>query len=435
GHYFSLGEFPNVRLYEWHEKYGPLLHLNMGAQHWIMISDPYIAHELLVKNGAKASNRSEHSFSYMNYSKAGRNVNQYADIFELTADTAVDQMREATEIKGSVNPSMYLKLATYSTLFNIILGKHMASIDDPVFKDILWITQTIIQKSSPQKDIHSIFPWMSWVENINGTKQEKASIVSFRDRLYESLLKEALCHDTDCIAKQVYSTKDEQNLSDLILAGDTVSSYLLWFFAILAQYSCVQKKMCAEIDALVTKTGRIPCFSDRDELPYVCCVLKEIGRFRSPSNFGVPHVVSRDIEASGYFIPKDTLLMISMHAMHKNKDLYSDPLKFKPERFEESKKMWSTTTNGPIDERDTYIFGWGRRTCPAIYFTEAQIFDICVRTLVHCSIDPELDTKGNKVVADLDAYNDLGLGSTPEPFKVRLIPRSKYILDNSNLDT
>ncbi|KAL0082071.1 cytochrome P450, partial [Phycomyces blakesleeanus] len=434
----------------------------MGAQHWIMISDPYIAHEIFVKNGAKTSGRHEHSFSYEKYAKAGsgiifshpgkklnsalanamrilshQNVDQCIEEFEFTAETTLAQMMEATEREGSVDPSIYLKLGAYNTLIKAIFGRNISSINDPVFKDLLQVTQNVLQCSSPHRDIKSLFPRLAWLECLIGNNKKKEKIVSSRDELYGRLLKEALDGDADCLAKEIYLLKEEQELEekdlivmlskyigDLIVAGETASTYMMWFFAIISQYTDIQKKMCEEIDKFISDTGRIPGFSDRDLLPYLCCVLKENGRFRSPSNFGIPHTVNADSEVSGYFIPKGTILMASMHAMHANEEVYTDPSRFLPERFNKSNKMWNTSTNGPIKERETYIFGWGRRTCPAIYFTEVEIFNMCVRTLARCSIEPEFDKEGNPMLVDLNLSNSLGLGSVPVPFKVRLVPRT-----------
>ncbi|OAD76813.1 CYP5206 protein [Phycomyces blakesleeanus NRRL 1555(-)] len=239
GHFLSFREQPNIQLQKWHKKYGPLIHLNMGAQHWIMISDPYIAHEIFVKNGAKTSGRHEHSFSYEKYAKAGsgiifshpgkklnsalanamrilshQNVDQCIEEFEFTAETTLAQMMEATEREGSVDPSIYLKLGAYNTLIKAIFGRNISSINDPVFKDLLQVTQNVLQCSSPHRDIKSLFPRLAWLECLIGNNKKKEKIVSSRDELYGRLLKEALDGDADCLAKEIYLLKEEQELEE-----------------------------------------------------------------------------------------------------------------------------------------------------------------------------------------------------------------------------
>lgn len=46
--------------------------------------------------------------------------------------------------------------------------------------------------------------------------------------------------------------------------------------------------------------------------------------------------------------------------MHKNTKMYSDPDSFKPERFLNHKKTMQAAANGKLQERDHFVFGWGR---------------------------------------------------------------------------
>ncbi|OAD74738.1 CYP5206 protein, partial [Phycomyces blakesleeanus NRRL 1555(-)] len=160
-------------------------------------------------------------------------------------------------------------------------------------------------------------------------------------------------------------------LADLIVgAGDTTASLLLWLFAILAEYQDVQKIICAEIDTFMMKHGRIPSFSDRLDLPYTEAALLESARFRCVSNFGVPHCVTEDgntVQIDEYCIPKNTLVVISMYAMHMNPDVYENPHKFMPERFFGRTNSWNTSSNGSIKDRDIYMFGWGRWVYTNVY--------------------------------------------------------------------
>lgn len=50
------------------------------------------------------------------------------------------------------------------------------------------------------------------------------------------------------------------------------------FFLAMTMYPNVQKKAQAEIDRVVGK-DRLPSFSDRDQLPYISTMIKEIIRW------------------------------------------------------------------------------------------------------------------------------------------------------------
>src|SRR5258706_8518398 len=58
--YAFLGKYPQRALQAWAKKYGPLFSLFVGNQLFIVISDPQIAHNLLVKNGKIFSSRKEY---------------------------------------------------------------------------------------------------------------------------------------------------------------------------------------------------------------------------------------------------------------------------------------------------------------------------------------------------------------------------------------
>ena len=58
--YAFLGKYPERALHTWAQKYGPLFSLFVGNQLFIVISDPQVAHSLLVKNGKITSSRKEY---------------------------------------------------------------------------------------------------------------------------------------------------------------------------------------------------------------------------------------------------------------------------------------------------------------------------------------------------------------------------------------
>jgi cytochrome P450 len=69
---------------------------------------------------------------------------------------------------------------------------------------------------------------------------------------------------------------------------------LQWSFAILCHYPVVQKKVAEEIDQFIKVNGRIPEFTERNEVPYCISVIKECMRFKPTTPFGLPHFVNKD---------------------------------------------------------------------------------------------------------------------------------------------
>lgn len=77
-------------------------------------------------------------------------------------------------------------------------------------------------------------------------------------------------------------------------ATDTTSVTLAWSFAILCHYRDVQQRLIQELDEFISVHGRIPCFKERNEIPYTVAVMRECMRFRAMTPIGVPHSVNQD---------------------------------------------------------------------------------------------------------------------------------------------
>ncbi|KAJ7937382.1 cytochrome P450 [Mycena leptocephala] len=102
--------------------------------------------------------------------------------------------------------------------------------------------------------------------------------------------------------------------ASLYSAGaDTTVSAVNAFFLAMALYPAVQAKAQREIDAMVGG-DRLPTFADREDLPYVDALVKEVCRYSLTTRFflsvrvnapsGVPHRATRDDVYEGHFIPK-----------------------------------------------------------------------------------------------------------------------------------
>ena len=67
----------------------------------------------------------------------------------------------------------------------------------------------------------------------------------------------------------------------------------------------------------------------------------------------MPHNTTKETELGGYTIPKDTMVSISMYAIHMDEKLWDDPWAFKPERFFDE--------NGKLDKPEKFMpFGYGK---------------------------------------------------------------------------
>jgi cytochrome P450 len=143
------------------------------------------------------------------------------------------------------------------------------------------------------------------------------------------------------------------------------------FLLAMTMYPEVQKKCQAELDSVVGN-DRLPTFSDRDSLPYLATMLKEVIRWGPTTPLGAPHCVEQDDVHNGYFIPKGSIIMpniwyvpflLSLHRRaHINDrhflhdpEVYKNPMTFNPDRL--------IAQPGNPAEPDPFdvAFGYGRR--------------------------------------------------------------------------
>lgn len=132
------------------------------------------------------------------------------------------------------------------------------------------------------------------------------------------------------------SFTEEQLLAlcvDLFQAGSETSSNTLGFGLIYVLHNTyVIDKMRKELDFVVGK-DRLPTLSDRTQLRYTEAVVCEILRMSTVAPLGIAHRALNTTRLGKFIIPKDTLAMVSLHTLHKDKEYWGDPEVFRPERF------------------------------------------------------------------------------------------------------
>ncbi|KAK5361817.1 hypothetical protein LTR20_009397 [Exophiala xenobiotica] len=98
----------------------------------------------------------------------------------------------------------------------------------------------------------------------------------------------------------------------LYTAGaDTTVSSLACFFLAMTVCPEVQKRAQEEIDRVVG-TDRLPTVADRENLPYVDAVVKEVLRWHPVAPMGLPHTSTEDDICNGYLIPKGAMLFANV---------------------------------------------------------------------------------------------------------------------------
>jgi len=170
--------------------------------------------------------------------------------------------------------------------------------------------------------------------------------------------------------EEISSFSDEQLVvtgTDLLFpAATTVSATLNFAMVFLLNYPEVQRKMQQEMDNVVGR-DRLPTLDDRARLPYNEAFLREVMRKQTLVPMSVVHRATEDTELNGYFIPKDTAMVLNLWSFHNDPNFWGDPEVFRPERFLDEK--------GALLKKDYSLpFGAGKRLCAGETFARQTMF-------------------------------------------------------------
>jgi cytochrome P450 len=140
------------------------------------------------------------------------------------------------------------------------------------------------------------------------------------------------------------------NVGLFFLVGhENTSNALAFSVYCLARYPEIQSKLRKEIFEKIDKINS----QNIETLEYMNCFIKELMRLYTPLANIPAKITSKEVILGDYFIPKGTLIRISILDIHTNEEFYESPLEFKPERWLESDKKkiphyaWIPFSGGP----------------------------------------------------------------------------------------
>jgi cytochrome P450 len=300
-----------------------------------------------------------------------------------------------------------------------------------------FIDQLFLQLAVPGRTLIDVLPFLKYIPPwVPGAYTQRECAKS--RRLVAEYKAELFAHTEnnmasgkveECILADLLQSRTEQDvgydkdtlkdvMGTMYLAGvETVSSSAVTLVFSLVVHTEAQKKAQAEIDRVVG-TGRLPTFDDRDSLPYVDALLREILRWRPIMPLALPHTSIEDDVYKGFFIPKGTMVMPNFWAITRDESIYHEPERFNPERFFDA----DGSLNG--DTVVEYAFGFGRRACPGKHMADSILWLTLACLLSVFNLSKAKDDNGREIEIDDEAFLD-SFVTHPLPFKYSITPRSK----------
>lgn len=214
-------------------------------------------------------------------------------------------------------------------------------------------------------------------------------------------------------SKQDKGLTDHEILSQAMIflfAGyETTSSSLTFLSYNLATNPQVMKKLQEEVDATFPNKAPIQ-YQELMQMEYLDCVINESLRL-FPIASRLERVAKASVEINGFVIPKGMVVIVPTWPMHHDPEIWPEPEKFKPERFNKENK----------ETIDPYIympFGAGPRNCIGMRFALVLMKLAIVEILQRYSFSV---CKETEIPIELGIQ---GLLQPKRPIKLKLVPRS-----------
>lgn len=164
-------------------------------------------------------------------------------------------------------------------------------------------------------------------------------------------------------------------------------------------------------------------FFVESRLPYIQCIILETLRLRPPAPIAIPHSTTQDDAYRHWLIPKDTIVVMNLYAVHNDPIRFPQPTLFQPDRhfdyvLNQSKKFGQT-----VEDRPHLSFSTGRRVCVGIHLAERNLF-MAVSMLLACFKFERLTDQ----LIDTETARDVRAPTwTPMHYRIRLVPRHEGV--------
>ncbi|KAJ0010957.1 hypothetical protein Pint_34791 [Pistacia integerrima] len=403
--------------------YGGLLHLKMGAVHFVAVSTPEMAREVLQVQDSVFANRSANiAITYLTYDRADMAFANYGPFWRQMRKVSVMKLfsRRRAESWASIHEEVDATVKTvtertglevnigelvFSLTKNVIYRAAFGSVSHEGQDEFVKIMQEF-SKLFGAFNIADFFPWLGWIhaqafnkrlararESLDGFIDiiidehiEKKKNVNGEDEKDEAadadMVDELMAfynEDRDGTNNLIKLTRDNIKaiIMDVMFGGtETVASTIEWAMAELMKSPEELQKVQEE---LADKVGlnRVVHESDLEKLTYLKCAIKETLRLHPPIPL-LLHETAEETVVSGYKIPAKSRVMINAYAIGQDPSAWEDPAEFKPSRF---------LREGAPDFKGTdfeYIpFGSGRRSCPGMQLG-LYALEFSVAHLLHC---------------------------------------------------
>ncbi|KAG9451845.1 hypothetical protein H6P81_004749 [Aristolochia fimbriata] len=395
------GRLPHRSLHHLSQKYGPLVHFQLGGVSAVAVSSPETAKLVLKTQDLDFCTRPDlvsHrtiSYNYLDvafapYGDYWRQMRKVCSMelfgskrvlsFRSIRDEEVGKTIEFVSNSSGVpiNLSEALLFLTNRVTCRVALGKSYGlggGGERSRFHRLLAETEEL----STAFFVADYFPYLGWVDFITGKHGRLRKAFLDLDAFFEKVIDEHSGPIRSQIPEQedfvdvLIKVKNELGLTrDHIKAvlmniffGGTESSATVmeWTMTELVKNEKILARAQEEVRRVVSGKPKVE-ESDLHHLHYLKSVIKETMRLHPPAPLLVPRATTRDCTVQGYDVAAKTRVFVNVFAIGRDPNTWDNPGDFSPERFASD-----AASDYGVDVRGNFQlipFGAGRRGCPGI---------------------------------------------------------------------
>lgn len=202
-----------------------------------------------------------------------------------------------------------------------------------------------------------------------------------QNELGKDLLAMLIAAERERNSGQIRRQQVRDEILTLLIAGHETTGYTLamalW---LLARNNDIQQRLRAELRSVAGGKWTVETF---DSTPLLEAVVNETLRLY-PAAWIIGRKILADEEFEGFLLKKDSQLQTGIIALHRNKDWWSEPDRFKPERF-------LGENSEPAQKQAFMPFGAGPRRCIGSVFAMLEMQVAIARIVSQYQLTPARD--------------------------------------------
>ncbi len=145
----------------------------------------------------------------------------------------------------------------------------------------------------------------------------------------------------------------DQVITFFIAGSETTATALSWAWHLLGCHPSIRARLHHEVDTVLD--GRIAEYHDIPKLELTGRIITESLRLYPPA-WMLTRLTTTDAELAGQHLPAGTIVVFSPYVLHHRADLYPDPDRFDPDR-------WQDHNTHPLPRSAFTPLGGGARKC------------------------------------------------------------------------